>query len=167
MNAFNFYLLTFTMKYFSGSIFSNSLAFAFSDVVAFTLSGFIIKRMSIISGYKIAFIISFAGGVLFVLFETVSALIFSGADMTVLVALLACLCRMGGTMAFNIGYISVPRLFPIKFQSTVYAIVNFSAHIVACLAPLVAEIPSPVPFVGFLAAIGVSALFLKTLTELE
>ena len=70
-------------------------------------------------------------------------------------------------MAFNIGYISVPRLFPIKFQSTIYAIVNFSAHIVACLAPLLAEIPSPIPFVGFLAAIGVSALFLKTLTELE
>ena len=42
MNAFNFYLLTFTMKYFPGSIFGNSLAFAFSDVVAFTLSGLII-----------------------------------------------------------------------------------------------------------------------------
>ena len=42
MNAFNFYLLTFTMKYFPGSIFSNSLAFAFSDVIAFALSGFLI-----------------------------------------------------------------------------------------------------------------------------
>ena len=100
-------------------------------------------------------------------FGSVNALAFSGANMTVLVALFACLCRMGGTMANNIGYISVPRLFPIKFQSTVYAIVNFSAHIVACLAPLVAEIPSPVPFVGFLAAIVVSVLFLKTLTHLE
>ena len=123
--------------------------------------------MGIIGGFKIAFMISFAGGVLFVLFGTVNALIFSGANTTVLVALLACLCRLGGTMAFNIGYISVPRLFPTKFQSTVYAIVNFSAHIVACLAPLVAEIPSPVPFVGFLAAIGVSVLFLKKLTHLE
>ena len=70
-------------------------------------------------------------------------------------------------MAFNIGYRSVPWLFPTKFQSTVYAIVNFSAHIVACLAPLVAEIPSPVPFVGFLAAIIVSVLFLKKLTHLK
>ena len=111
--------------------------------------------------------ISFVGGVLFVLFESAHALVFGGsAANTAIVPVLACLCRMGGTMAFNIGYISVPRLFPIKFQSTVYAIVNFSAHIVACLAPLAAEIPSPVPFVGFLVAIVVSTLFLKTLSEL-
>ena len=121
--------------------------------------------MGIVGGYKIAFLTSFVGGVLFVLFGSVNALL--GSSGTAIVPILACLCRMGGTMAFNISYISVPRLFPIKFQSTVYAIVNFSAHIVACLAPLVAEIPSPVPFVGFLAAITVSVIFLKTLTELE
>ena len=42
MCTFNFYLLTFSMKYFPGNIFGNSLAFAFSDVIAFILSGFLI-----------------------------------------------------------------------------------------------------------------------------
>ena len=125
MNAFNFYLLTFFMKYFPGSIFSNTLAFAFSDVVAFILSGFMVSRMSIKYTYKVAFIVSFTGGVLFIFFETIFGLVLSGANMTVIVAIMACLCRMGGTMAFNIGYISVPRRFPVKFQSTVYAIVPY------------------------------------------
>ena len=65
---------------------------------------------------------------------------------------------MGVTMAFNLGYISVPRLFPIKFQSTVYAVVNLFAHIIACAGPVVAEIPTPVPFITYLSAIGISLI---------
>mmetsp|Transcript_42161 Transcript_42161/g.55548 ORF Transcript_42161/g.55548 Transcript_42161/m.55548 type:complete len:87 (-) Transcript_42161:11-271(-) len=70
-------------------------------------------------------------------------------------------------MAFNLGYISVPRLFPIKFQSTVYAVVNFFAHVIACAGPIVAELPSPIPIVVFLAAVGVSVLATVALKELE
>ena len=70
-------------------------------------------------------------------------------------------------MAFNMGYISVPRLFPIKFQSTVYAVVNLFAHLIACFAPIVAEIPTPVPFIAYLAAIGISVLAVSALAELD
>lgn len=167
MCAFNFYLLTFFMKYFPGSIYKNSFSFALSDMVAFTLSGFIVKRMSVHNGYKIAFLTSTVGGVLFVLFTSVQNLVFSSITMTAFVLVLVCLCRMGVTMAFNIGYTSVPRLFPIKFQSTVYAVVNLFAHIVACAAPLVAEIPSPLPFAAFVIAIVISASSLKFLKEID
>lgn len=158
MCSFNFYMLTFFMKYFPGDIFENSLSFAFSDLVAFTMSGLIIKYTTVVRGYQIAFLISTIGGILYVLFSSVAAS---------MIPVFICLSRMGVTMAFNMGYISVPKLFPTKFQSTVYAVVNLFAHLVACAAPLVAEIPSPVPMVAYVVAIIVSALSLKTLTELD
>lgn len=52
-------------------------------------------------------------------------------------------------MSFNIGYVSVARLFPTQFVSCVFGIVNFVAHLITVGAPLVAEMPEPVPFVVF------------------
>ena len=146
MCSFNFYMLTFFMKYFPGNIFENSLCFAFSDLVAFTVSGLVIRYSSVVSGYRLAFLISSIGGVFYMLFS----------NIPVLIPVFLCMSRMGVTMAFNMGYISVPRLFPTKFQSTVYAVVNLFAHIIACFAPLVAEVPPPVPFIAYLAAIVIS-----------
>ena len=145
------------MKYFPGNIFENSICFAVSDLLAFTLSGLVIKYTSVPRGYRLAFLISSCGGGLYILFQSVSALI----------PVFLCLSRIGVTMAFNMGYISVPRLFPIKFQSTVYAVVNLFAHLIACFAPIVAEIPTPVPFIAYLAAIGISVLAVSALQELE
>ena len=157
MCSFNFYMLTFFMKYFPGNIFENSLCFAFSDLIAFTLSGLVIRYTTVVRGYKLAFLISSIGGVLYILFS----------NMPVLIPVFLCLSRMGVTMAFNMGYISVPRLFPVKFQSTVYAIVNLFAHIIACFAPLVAEIPPPVPFIAYLSAIAISLFATQALNEIE
>ena len=43
-------------------------------------------------------------------------------------------------MIFNTTIISVNRLFPTLFVSSAYGVVNFFAHLYACLAPFVAEI---------------------------
>ena len=158
MCSFNFYMLTFFLKYFPGNIFENSLCFAGSDLVAFTLSGIVIKLTSVNNGYRLAFLISSVGGVLYLLFSHGA-----GAYIPVFV----CLSRIGVTMAFNMGYISVPRLFPIKFQSTVYAVVNLFAHLIACFGPIVAELPQPIPFVAFISAVGVSVLAVQALNELD
>jgi len=74
---------------------------------------------------------------------------------------------MGQKLAFCIGFISVSKLFPVKFQSTVYSIVNFMAHLVACAGPLIAEIPNPVPYLTFVIAMIVSTVALSFLKELE
>ena len=115
--------------------------------------------MTVAKGYKIALFISIFGGVAYVLLSFVIP--------AAMAPILVCLCRIGTTMAYNIGYVSVPKLFPTKYQSTVYAGVNLCAHLFACLGPLVAEIPAPVPMVGFVVAVTVSMLSLKTLKELE
>lgn len=42
-------------------------------------------------------------------------------------------------MSYNIGYISVARLFPTEFVATVFGIVNFVSHLITVGAPIVAE----------------------------
>eukprot|EP00352_Strombidinopsis_acuminata_P000143 CAMPEP_0176341630 /NCGR_PEP_ID=MMETSP0126-20121128/2532_1 /TAXON_ID=141414 ORGANISM="Strombidinopsis acuminatum, Strain SPMC142" /NCGR_SAMPLE_ID=MMETSP0126 /ASSEMBLY_ACC=CAM_ASM_000229 /LENGTH=88 /DNA_ID=CAMNT_0017686563 /DNA_START=1371 /DNA_END=1637 /DNA_ORIENTATION=+ len=70
-------------------------------------------------------------------------------------------------MAYNIGYVSVNKLFPTKFIATVYGIVNMAAHVIACASPLVAEIPNPYPFIFFLIAVGISVFVSSFLSEID
>jgi len=50
-------------------------------------------------------------------------------------------------MSFNIGYVSVARLFPTNYVATVFGIVNFFSHSITVGAPMVAELADPIPFV--------------------
>lgn len=52
-------------------------------------------------------------------------------------------------MSFNIGYVSVARLFPTNFVATVFGIVNFFSHSITVGAPMVAELSDPIPFIVF------------------
>ena len=40
--SFNFYLITFYLKYFPGNIFVNAMSFATADLIAYTSSGILI-----------------------------------------------------------------------------------------------------------------------------
>ena len=52
-------------------------------------------------------------------------------------------------MCFNIGYVSVARLFPTQYVATVFGVVNFVAHNITIGAPVVAELADPIPMVNF------------------
>ena len=70
-------------------------------------------------------------------------------------------------MIFNTTIIAVNRLFPTVYVSTAYGVVNFCAHLYACLAPFVAEVKNPYPFIMFVAMIGVAIFTSFMLTELS
>ena len=158
MSAFNFYLITFYLKYFPGNIFQSSIVFALSDMVGFFLSGMVLKYFKIGRGLRVSFIFSWTGGFLYMYLDKIHP-----SFLPVLI----CLSRVGCTMSYNIGYVSVPRLFPTRFVATVYGIVNVIAHVFACAAPLVAEIEDPYPFSFFLFAIFISLGCSYYLTELD
>jgi len=128
-----------------------------ADLIAFSLSGFILKYIGVVNGFRFSFIVAALGGIMYL----------SLSSATAIVPLLICLCRIGVTMNYNIGYISVPRLFPTKFVTTVYGMVNVIAHLVACTAPLSAEIEDPYPFILFLIAIGFSVFATIYMEEIE
>ena len=70
-------------------------------------------------------------------------------------------------MSFNIGYISVARLFPTKYTATVFGIVNLVSHIITIGAPMVAELPEPVPFIVFCSNAFVAIFACLQLVELD
>ena len=73
--TFNFYLLTFYMKYFPGNLFVNSVYFACSDLLAFCLAGVLLKVTSIKTAIRVGSTIAFIGGVLYMFFSGVKDLI--------------------------------------------------------------------------------------------
>ena len=102
--SFNFYLITFYLKYFPGSVFINSICFACSDLIAFASSGIFLQWVTVAKGYIIANIIGFIGGCAYLLnYKTTE---------TWVIPVIVCFMRVGGSMCFNIGYVSVARLFP-------------------------------------------------------
>jgi len=105
--SFNFYLITFYLKYFPGNIYINSLCFALSDAMAFTSSGMFLRFVTVSQGITLANIIGLSGGLLYLAFYKTA----SGYTIPIIV----CISRLGGAMNFNIGYVSVARLFPTQF----------------------------------------------------
>jgi hypothetical protein len=157
MSAFNFYLLTFFLKYFPGNIFVNSAFFAVSDFFGYACGGFIVKFSGVKKGLFLVLTISSIGGFSYLSFS----------KNVELVPFLICICRFGVTMTFNIGYVSIKELFPIRFNATVLGQVNLYGHIVACISPLVAETPYPFPFIVYLIAVAVSAVAVSFFEEVK
>lgn len=156
-SAFNYYLLTFFLKYFPGNIFENSFFFALADLIGFLSVGIVLKRATVVQALYFAFFIDFVGGILYIMFH----------NNTSLVPLLICLCRGGVTMTYNIGYISPKELFPTLYIASVYGQVNVYAHLIACLAPMVAETAYPLPFLFYLLAVLVSVFAASMLKEIS
>lgn len=66
--SFNFYMITFYLKYFPGNIYINSLTFAGSDAVAQFSSGVFLQYVSVPKAYGIANSIALTGGILYLIF---------------------------------------------------------------------------------------------------
>lgn len=155
---FNYYLVAFYLKYFPGSIFKNSLWFALSDFLSYLISGSILKRTNTQRTLFISYVISGSGSAIYLFFFW---------DLR-LVPLFILLSRIGNSMAFNAVYVSNNRLFPTKYLTSSFGIVNFISHLYAIGAPMVAEIPDPYPFTTFFihSCVGaVCSFFLKEINK--
>ena len=155
--TFNYYMLSFYLKYFPGSIFENAAIFALSDFAAFIIAGVILKYFSLNNGFRISLSIAFTGGALYLFTSSYANL----------VPIFICLARVGQTMTFNVSVISVNKLFPTKFISTAYGVVNMFAHCFACLSAGMAEIPDPYPFIIFETLIVIAAFFTFKIKEVK
>ena len=83
--TFNFYLLTFYIKYFPGNLFVNNLYFACSDLIAFFMAGTMLHYLSLKTAIRVGATIAFIGGVLYITTSQVQDLI----------PIMVCFSRMG------------------------------------------------------------------------
>ena len=84
-------------------MFVNSLCFAVADAMAFSSSGIFLRFVSIAQGITIANAIGLIGGLSYLAFYK---------TQVNWIPVIVCISRLGGAMNFNIGYVSVARLFP-------------------------------------------------------
>jgi hypothetical protein len=68
MSSFNFYLVTFYLKYFPGNIFQSTLCFAFSDLFGYIFSGILLKKVKVGRALRLSFLISGFGAFFYIVY---------------------------------------------------------------------------------------------------
>ena len=153
-STFNYYLMTFFLKYIPGNLYINTVIANASEVLAYAASGYLMNIMGIKISYLTGFTVATAGGLLLIFLFGVTSV------MPVFVLL----AKFGVSFAFNISYLGTPQLFPVVLTGTAFGICNVFARFSAVMSAPVAEIPDPVPMVifTFLSVVpGVLSLLLR------
>merc|ERR1712151_1199910 len=98
-SSFNYYVITFLLKYIPGNIYVNTVVSTTSEVVANMMSGYLMKTMGIKSSMVVAFVCATTGGVLMICFY----------DYANAMAGFVLLAKFGISTAFNNVYLATPR----------------------------------------------------------
>jgi hypothetical protein len=78
-----------------------------------------------------------------------STLIFINISNTNLILICVLLTKFGVSSAFNICFLITAEYFPPQYSSTVFGACNIVARLTSILAPLIAEVPPPIPMIVF------------------
>ena len=97
-SSFNYYLMTFFLKYIPGNIYINTTISNLSQLTAYAVSGYTMNLMGIRSSYFTGFMIGASGGLLLMFF-------FNYTDIMPFFVLLA---QFGVALSFNICYLGMP-----------------------------------------------------------
>jgi hypothetical protein len=127
--CFSFYLLTYYVKYFEGSILTNGMILGGADILAAIVgkcsqSMFSTKTMLVL-GYMIAGLSGVAH------FFVTSDILYQSTIL---------LMRFGIELSFFFSYYANIEYFPTDFVSTAFGACNFVARSCAMLAPLTVEL---------------------------
>ena len=138
-SSFDYYLITFFLKYIPGNIFVNTAIASFAEVTAYVISGYLMKLMGIKVSYFIGFVVAASGGLCMIFFFKMKSVI----------AVFVLLAKFGVSFAFNISYLGTPKLFPVALTGTAFGLCNVFARFSTVLSAPIAEFPYPLPMVIF------------------
>ena len=131
--SFNYYLISFQLKYIQGSIWTNGIISSTSEGVAYALSGILLEKL----GLKFILICSYVVAILgmggLVIFQP-------PGDQQLLLSLLILGSKFGVSACFNLAYVGNQFLFPISIVATSYGICNVFSRFATIAAPGIAEI---------------------------
>ena len=119
-----------------------------SEVVAYGVSGLIIKRFGLKLSFFVCFIISFIGGIFYIFFGYI--------DNLVPVLILG--AKFGVASTFNSAYLANALLYPTTLVGTAFGICNMAARLATIVAPELAEVDAPIPMTVFTILAGVAAI---------
>ena len=98
-SSFNYYIITFYLKYIPGSVYVNTVLSCAAEITAYLVSGVIMKIFGVKLSFIIAYILAATGGILMVIF-------FNASDD--LIAVFVLFTKFGIASAFNLTYLATP-----------------------------------------------------------
>lgn len=135
-SSFNYYIITFYLKYVPGNIFVNTSLSCIAEIFSYICSGIVMNKFGVKLSFMIAYTLAAAGGIFLVIFYNAE-----GA----LIATFVLFAKFGISFAFNISYLATPRMFPTSICSTAFGICNLFARGSTILSPIIAELHPPIP----------------------
>ena len=138
--SFTYYMIGFYLKYVPGDLYTNVIVSSLSELISSFVSGIVANYI----GTKKTMFFSFMMGAFFG-----TTLIFINVSDTSLILICVLLTKFGVSSAFNLCFIITAEYFPPQYASTVFGACNIIARLTSILAPLIAEVPSPVPMLVF------------------
>lgn len=140
-SSFNYYLITFFMKYIPGNIFVNTSVSCASEITANFISGLIVKGVGIKRAFVVSYVVAALGGLLL-------TFMFNEEKIMPVFVLLS---KFGIACAFNTAYLTTPMVFPVILTSTAFGICNVVARLATVASPMIAELNFPTPTLAFSA----------------
>ena len=138
--SFNFYMISFKVKYFPGSLNLNQFGSFTAECLGYIAGGFLLARFRSKAIFAGLFTLSAIAGVL---------IIMVGQNTGGFFVIFVLLAKFGVSAAFALVYVVHPKMFPTLFSVTSMGIVNIVSRFLTIFAPMVAEIKYPVPMVTF------------------
>lgn len=123
------------------------------------MSGVILKYYNVVTGLTISYTLGLVSSLTYVVFYH------EIKDSHWIIPVIIVIGRIGGSMGFNVQYVSIPRLFPAKIVASVFGFINFFAHLITVGAPMVAELEDPIPMLVFATNAFLAIVFCRYLTE--
>jgi hypothetical protein len=141
ISSFDYYLISFFMKYIPGNIYINASFSTIAEIVANMTSSVVYKFFGPKTAFVLCFTISAVGGILIAFIpSTVNPY---------LEAFFVLVAKFGISFAFTMVYLITPGLFPTELRGTVYGICNVAARFLTILSPILAEFAEPTPMLCY------------------
>jgi hypothetical protein len=157
--SFTYYMIAIYVKYLPGSIFVNTMASGFSEMIAYVAGGVIYARLGIKKTITILFTGSAAGGLM---------IMFLSGQSDLVISVFVIIAKFGISGVFTILYVCNGEVFPTMFAASALGITNFTSRFITIFSAEIAEVQPPIPMILFtsLSLLGAFLVwFLKTNDE--
>jgi len=136
-SSFNFYLISFQLKYIKGDVFVNTFVSAGSELPAIIIGGLMYQKVGLRFTLCLFFCIALSGSICLLILSDLRE-------------------EAGVSGTFNLCYLANTQIFPAIFAGTAFGFCNIGAKLATILAPLIAEVDAPTPMIIFTitAAVG-------------
>jgi hypothetical protein len=158
--CFNYFMLSFLIKYFPGNIYANGLMSSTSEITGYLVSGLLYRKLGTKFTYFFVLSLATLGGLGMCYYEYTSHFFSSNPvqEAVWIFPSLVLICKFGISSFYIVNYIANFDLFPSAFAVSVLGVGCFLGSAVTVLAPEIAEMQSLTPLLTFTSLCGVTLL---------